>query len=301
MLFSNIYTKAQIKVYANGKVQMGSPPVPALVGLSQWSANVQVLGPGSVLNFGGRLCIGDMGVNENNVYIGEYNVPAGDNDQMHVHGKLGQFFTIGSAGTDVRLRIDAVNGHVYATSFVYANGLKLISDEKYKTNIKKYSTTFSELKKLQAVSYNYIIEKTTSIDWSKVDWKNLTEKERKNLEIEKAKTTSSISEKKIGYIAQELQKDYPQLVSVDENGIMAVDYIGLIPIIVEAMKEQDDKIEDQKQKNVDLQSQLQQCCTHNKLVGLEESEIERKKRVENTPNTFASLEQNNPNPFYRKH
>jgi len=293
MLLSSINSNAQLKVLSNGKVLMGAP-IQANTLNPNMIPNVQILGTGIPLNCQGRLCIGDNGAVDQNVFIGEYGT--GDNDQMQVHGKLGQYFTIGSAATDVRLRIDATNGHIYATSFVYANGVKLLSDERYKTNIKKYNSSFSELKKLQAVSYNYKIEKPTSIDWSKVDWKNLSEKERNNLENEKTKVIPDISEEKIGYLAQELQKVYPQLVSVDEKGMMAVDYIGLIPIIVEAMKEQDSKLQDQIKKVEDLQSQLAQCCK-NKLNGLENSEVERKKLIENIPNTFASLEQNNPNPF----
>jgi len=290
MLFTTIFfsntSKAQLKVLGNGKVLMGAPIQPNHP--ADMAANVQVLGTGTPLNCQGRLCIGDMGLNENNVYVGEYGT--GDNDQIQVHGKLGQFFTIGSAGTDIRLRIDATTGHIYATSFVYANGVKLLSDERLKTNIKKFTSPFSLLNKLQAVSYNYKLEKPVSIDWSKVDWKNLTEKERKDLEEEKNKVYPEISEEKIGFIAQELQKVFPQLVSTDSKGVMAVDYIGLIPIIIEAMKEQDKKLQE-------LQTQLQSCCAKNDIVNPEKSEQDRKALVQSVSNTFALLEQNNPNPF----
>lgn len=290
ILLSSTITKAQLKVLSTGKVQMGALPQTSY-GVN-WAANVQVLGTGTPLNCQGRLCIGDMGANENNVYIGEYGT--GDNDQMQVHGKLGTFFTIGSAGTDVRLRIDATNGHIYATSYVYANGVKLLSDERVKTNIKKYSSSLAQLKKLQAVSYNYKLEKPASIDWSKVDWKNLSEKERKDLEAEKNKIYPSLSEEKVGFLAQDLQKVFPLLVSTDERGIMAVDYIGLIPIIVEAMKEQEDKIEKQNEQIQELQSQLASCCalnTSNKRVVNPTNEIEKQE------NSIPKLEQNNPNPF----
>lgn len=124
------------------------------------AANVQVLGTGTPLNCQGRLCIGDMGANENNVYIGEYGTT--DNDQMQVHGKLGTYFTTGSAGTNVRLRIDGTNGDVYATSKVWATSPPTYSDERLKTNIKKIATTtFSQIQLLQAYTYNYKIEKTS--------------------------------------------------------------------------------------------------------------------------------------------
>ncbi len=291
MMLSSTLTKAQLKVLSTGKVQMGATPQTTYP--TNMATNVQVLGTGTPLNCQGRLCIGDMGANENNVYIGEYGTA--DNDQMQVHGKLGIYFTTGSSGTDVRLTILS-GGDVKATSYLWSNGVKLTSDERLKTNIKNYASTFDKLRQLQAVTYNYKIEQPAGIDWSKVDWKNLSDKERKDLEREKNKLYPEVSEEKIGYIAQELQKVYPQLVSKDEKGNYGVDYIGLIPIIVEAMKGQDSKLQDQIKKVEDLESQLAQCCT-NKLNGLENSEVERKKLIENSTNTFATLEQNNPNPF----
>ncbi|EDR27843.1 hypothetical protein EDI_154750 [Entamoeba dispar SAW760] len=40
-----------------------------------------------------------------------------------------------------------------------------------------------------------------------------------------------------GFIAQEVKKIYPELVEIDEEGGLTVDYLGIIPIMVEALKE----------------------------------------------------------------
>ena len=45
-----------------------------------------------------------------------------------------------------------------------------------------------------------------------------------------------------GFSAQEMQKDFPHLVFEDEEGILSVNYIGLIPYLVEALKEQEVRI-----------------------------------------------------------
>jgi hypothetical protein len=42
----------------------------------------------------------------------------------------------------------------------------------------------------------------------------------------------------IGLIAQELEQVYPELVSSDENGYKTVDYVKIIPVLVEAIKQQ---------------------------------------------------------------
>lgn len=45
-----------------------------------------------------------------------------------------------------------------------------------------------------------------------------------------------------GFSAQELRKVFPDLVFEDEEGLLSVNYIGLIPYLVEAMKEQEARI-----------------------------------------------------------
>ncbi|MBO9703684.1 MAG: hypothetical protein J7604_25995 [Sporocytophaga sp.] len=46
-----------------------------------------------------------------------------------------------------------------------------------------------------------------------------------------------------GVIAQEIERSFPSLVHTDKNGIKMVDYYKLIPILIEALKEQNEIIE----------------------------------------------------------
>jgi hypothetical protein len=50
----------------------------------------------------------------------------------------------------------------------------------------------------------------------------------------------------IGVIAQEVQKVFPQLVKADKKGILGVNYQGLTPILLTAIKEQQDEIDELK-------------------------------------------------------
>ena len=43
---------------------------------------------------------------------------------------------------------------------------------------------------------------------------------------------------KIGLLAQEVQKVFPELVNEDKNGMLSLNYQGLIPILIKALKEQ---------------------------------------------------------------
>ncbi len=51
-----------------------------------------------------------------------------------------------------------------------------------------------------------------------------------------------------GFIAQELQQVFPDLVSTDKAGMMSINYIGLIPYLTEAIKEQQTEIEGLRQE-----------------------------------------------------
>ena len=47
---------------------------------------------------------------------------------------------------------------------------------------------------------------------------------------------------RIGVLAQEIQEVFPELVSEDDNEMLAVNYQGLVPILINALKEQNEKI-----------------------------------------------------------
>ena len=47
---------------------------------------------------------------------------------------------------------------------------------------------------------------------------------------------------KIGLLAQEIQEVFPELVTEDQNEMLSVNYQGLVPVLINAIKEQEDKI-----------------------------------------------------------
>ena len=60
--------------------------------------------------------------------------------------------------------------------------------------------------------------------------------------------------KKIGLLAQDIEKVFPELVT-ETNNIKSVNYQGLVPVLINAMKEQDDKITKQQQEIERLKKQ----------------------------------------------
>jgi hypothetical protein len=78
------------------------------------------------------------------------------------------------------------------------------------------------------------------------------------------------AERQLGFIAQEMQKQFPEAVITTENGYLAVGYGNMAAVAVEAIKEQQKTIQsraaelnDLKRRMAELESVLQQftgCC-----------------------------------------
>jgi len=94
-----------------------------------------------------------------------------------------------------------------------AGTLTQSSDKRLKTNISTLTGSLANLLQLGGYSYNWI-------------------------DTEKRGT-----DKQIGVIAQEVEALYPELVRKDNNGNLSVNYSGLVPILIEATKEQQAEIE----------------------------------------------------------
>ena len=110
---------------------------------------------------------------------------------------------------------------------VYSNGTAggttewfSTSDARYKTNIMSLGgNALDEILALRGVTY----------DWKRDEFKD------KNFD----------SERHIGFIAQEVEKIFPEFVHTDRNGYKSVAYANVVPVLVEAIKAQQQKIDAQ--------------------------------------------------------
>jgi hypothetical protein len=71
---------------------------------------------------------------------------------------------------------------------------------------------------------------------------------------------------KIGVLAQEIKEVFPELVSEDENEMLAVNYQGLVPVLINALKEQDNKISNQQLEIEKLKEQEKRLEILERLV-----------------------------------
>ena len=66
---------------------------------------------------------------------------------------------------------------------------------------------------------------------------------------------------KIGVLAQDIKGVFPELVSEDANEMLAVNYQGLVPVLINALKEQESKFEKQQAEIEELKEMVNQLIS----------------------------------------
>ena len=156
--------------------------------------------------------------------IGEYNLLGST-----VTNSATQFSTDNTAfvignGADSDNRSDALTV-LFNGDATLAGNLNVNSDARLKANIVSLGSTLSKLLQIDGKSYTM-----------------------KKDESEK---------QKIGLLAQDIEKVFPELVS-ENNGVKSVNYQGIVPILINALKEQDEKIKDQQSRINRLENLIQE-------------------------------------------
>ncbi len=116
-------------------------------------------------------------------------------------------------GTRVKLAGINQAGEVCATAHTTC------SDIRYKRSVNTLNNSLAKIKSLRGVTYY----------WDQDRWED-----------------QFSPNKQIGFIAQEVEEVFPELVSTDANGYKSVAYDKITPILVEAVKEQQREIEELK-------------------------------------------------------
>ena len=150
----------------------------------------------------------------------------------------------------------------------YAGLTLLTSDKRLKQNFRTINNPLEKLLQLNGTEYDYIPDSSDTIG-------NKQEKE-KNAHLKK---------NKLGFIAQEAQEIVPEAVVYDtETDRYYMDYNAIIPVIVEAMKEQQSQIEllTKQMEKLSLKSNEKSAFINQNNSTVFES---------------ATLSQNIPNPF----
>jgi hypothetical protein len=117
----------------------------------------------------------------------------------------------GSTDYDIRLQSTGLD-----TLSLIGGTIVTSSDERMKTNIRPIGSALDKLMALRGVHYDWRAECQSRLGFSKKE--------------------------AVGVIAQEVRSVLPEAVSEDQEGYLSVNYEALIPLLIEAVKEQQMKI-----------------------------------------------------------
>ena len=119
-------------------------------------------------------------------------------------------------------------GNIITDSNVIANGVTLTSDKRLKKNINSLDSGLEDLLKIQTKTYN---------------WKD--ESKPTNLQI--------------GVIAQQLETVFPELVDNSQE-YKSVNYMGLIPVMIEAIRDLDTENKALEAENTELKAMMKKLA-----------------------------------------
>ena len=161
--------------------------------------------------------------------IGQYNSSGSSATSANSFSTSAPAFVIGN-GADSSNKSDAFkvmfNGDTTVSNDLTVSGDVVISsDARLKSNIVSLGPTLSKLLQIDGKSYEM-----------------------------KGK-------QKIGVLAQEIQEVFPELVSEDDNEMLAVNYQGLVPVLINALKEQQSEIETYRDEVSELREMVQELAS----------------------------------------
>lgn len=240
---------AQLKVKPSGYTMLGSDYVEdepdsyfAFPGFKDTTTMLKIYGPG-IRGAHARLSFGDQYYNRyKTVVIGELDKNNGDTDKLWLHGMNGFALTWGDEAADTVMTYSPYdNGdmlHVYTP--VNIPSMYFASDSRFKEDIRPVDDALETINALNGVSYllkgNCLgsnAERNASLPDEGLDDKFAQAKQnREKLYAERAKGA-----RHYGFVAQEVEKVLPELVHTGKDGYKYIDYISVVPLLVNAVQQ----------------------------------------------------------------
>ena len=230
-------TFAQLKIDNVGRTKIGANYTDTFDDDNQVTMALfgnQTNGGGAKLSFGNYRNSANNGMN---LFIGEYNDGGNwDSDILHVHGKKAIYFTGNGSATSVLTKFHTAATNPYwdlETGAIVAYSISTWSDNRLKTNMKTMLGSLDKIKQLRGVTYDLI---TTNYEKELAEVNKTVAKDAKEAEdLDKIKKALRYkidvkSKNCLGFSAQEVQAVFPHAVEKDNNGLMAVNYIAIIPV-----------------------------------------------------------------------
>jgi hypothetical protein len=148
------------------------------------------------------------------------------------------------------------------------------SDARLKADLHSLSVPLEKVRKLRGVSYRW---NQRALDYFTSDIEKdfsagpgaTPEQNRKLWETERDKRLKELTNTNIGVIAQDVEAVLPEAVTTDEKGYKSVRYFYLIPLLIEALKEEDAAFAEQKQIVARQQAEMERLSAAEHATSVE--------------------------------
>ena len=177
---------------------------------------------------------------------GDFSTAMGYDTTASDYGSLviGQYNSSGSTVTSNATAFSTAN-----TAFVIGNGTYGNTSDAFKVLFNGDTTVGNDL----TVSGDVVVSSDARL---KANIVSLGSTLAKLLLIDgKSYTMKKDGKQKIGVLAQDIQKVFPELVSTDDRDMLAVNYQGLVPVLINALKEQQAEIDELKKQDAKMKEQ----------------------------------------------
>ena len=166
-------------------------------------------------------------------------------------------------------------GDTYVTGTLTAGQITTLSDARYKSNIQQINATaLAKIAALNPVQYTMLSGEAIALaNTEPTDTISTMTMNTSNEDLSKANQIH------YGLLAQEVKELYPELVHEDAAGVMSINYIELIPILIQAVQE--------------LSEQVSVLSGSSSAARKQAPKLQ----ASNTETIVATLYQNAPNPF----
>ncbi len=126
---------------------------------------------------------------------------------------------------DINDHLDMNSKDIENARYIYADAFYYSSDEKLKEEIEGLEGSLEKISEIEGVSF---------------EWKE------------------GSGSREIGFVAQDVEKVYPELVTEGDDGLKSIDYGRMTAVLVDALNEQQDQIEEQERRVDELEKRVEE-------------------------------------------
>lgn len=193
----------------------------------------------------------------------------GTSGSVCLYPNAGFYLQLGKQGNKV--------GEIWCHTLFYLSNIVNISDVRLKENISPIESPLSRIMQINGIRYSLKEELFSGLP-----------DEKKN----------EYMEPDFGFIAQEIKEVFPELIVEDDSGYLNVKYVRIIPILVEAIKEQQKIIDSMQQRFVEERSLMMELIDDLQgTTGQRQRMNSELNRGNTETETTMRVYPNSPNPF----